>query len=111
MLTVNDSFHLSRSDGNKGSTVVVFRLAIRIASVKRLCGRRIKVRHLGWPSGRGRLITGVRGRMAVATLCKWDTIERGQGSEHKGSDSSLAIDQIASEDDGWRLIHSMTYCF
>ena len=31
-------------------------------------------------------------------LCKRDTIERGRGSEHKGSDSSLATDQIASED-------------
>ena len=32
-------------------------------------------------------------------LCKWGTIEHGQSSEHKGSDSSSAIDQIASEDD------------
>ena len=38
-----------------------------------------------------------RGRLAVAMLCKWDTIERGR-SEHKGSDSPLVIDQIASED-------------
>ena len=32
-------------------------------------------------------------------LCNWDTIEHGQSSEHKGSDFSVAIDQIASEDD------------
>lgn len=32
-------------------------------------------------------------------FCNWDLVEQGQSSEQKGSDSSLAIGQIAFEVD------------
>ena len=32
-------------------------------------------------------------------FCTRDSVERDQGSEQKGFDSSLAIDQVGSEDD------------
>ena len=46
VLTINNPLFLS-SWWNAGSIVVEYGRAIRIASVERLCGRRIEVRHIG----------------------------------------------------------------
>ena len=46
VLTIGNPLFLS-SGWNMGSIVVEFERAIRIAFIERLCGRWIKVRHLG----------------------------------------------------------------
>ena len=53
VLTIDNPLFLG-SGWNTGSIVVEYGRAIRIASVERLCGRRIKVRHFGCLSGIGR---------------------------------------------------------
>ena len=50
--TINNPLFLG-SWWNSGSIVVEYGRAIRIASVERLCGRRVKVRHFGCLSGIG----------------------------------------------------------
>ena len=40
-----------------------------------------------------------RGKLVGAMFCILGIVELDQGSEREGSDSSLAIDQVAAEDD------------
>ena len=82
-----------------GSRIVKYGLAIRIALIKRLCGRRIKVRRLGCLRGVGHELTGVDGAAGIRNVLQLESIGHDRSSEHMGFDPSLAIGQIASEVD------------